>query len=160
MYITKKVENSEDFSLSQSDTLPYIHIITPLVVIKRDSSGNYYISDVSDENNITSNYVSPLIKIKKLICKQGFKKDSDDNEKYKIGDDVVWVKSSPIMYYKCENTLVPCNRLILNEPVQLQISCKSMNISSLSKPYNIYNMIFIIDYVIVDKNFKWEMLAE
>jgi hypothetical protein len=159
LYVTKKVDNAEDFSLSPLDTLPHMHIITPLVIIKRDPNGNFYISDVPSETN-TNNSVSHLIKIKKLICKQGFKKEPEDPEKYKLSDDVVWVKGSPIMYYKCENTLVPCNRLILNQPIQLQISCKSTNIYSVPKPYNIYNMFFTIDYVMVDKTFKWELLAD
>ena len=159
LYITKKVDNADDFGLAPLDTLPHMHIVTPLVIIKRDPNGNFYLSDVSNENT-NSNSVSHLIKLKKLICKQGFKRDPEDLEKYKLGDEIVWVKGSPIMYYKCDNTLVPCNRLILNQPVQLQISCKSTNIYSVTKPYNVYNMFWTIDYVIVDKTFKWELLAD
>jgi hypothetical protein len=158
LYVTKKVDDGADFALAALDTLPHMHIITPQVIIKRDANGNFYLSDIPSETN--SNSITHLIKIKKLICKQGFKKDDNDNEKYKLADDVVWVRNSPTMYYKCENMLVPCNRLILNEPVQLQISCKALNIYSVSKPYNIYNMTFTIDYIFVDKNFKWELLSE
>jgi len=160
LYVTKKLDNGDDFSMAGLDTLPHMHIVTPLVIIKRDPNGNFYVVDVPNEANTNSNIVSHLMKLKKIICKQGFKKDPEDNEKYKIGDDVVWVKSSPIMYYKCENMLVPCNKLVLNQPVQLQISCKSLNIYSVSKPYNIYNMAFTIDYIFVDKTFKWELLSE
>jgi len=157
LYITKKVESGDDFNIAPLDTLPHMHIITPQVIIRRDIGGNFYISDIPGGE---SSIVSHLIKLKKLICKQAFKKDPEDSEKYKLADDIVWVKNSPIMYYKCENTYVPCNRIILNYPVQLQISCKAINIYSVGKPYNSYNMVWTIDYVIVDKTFKWEVLSE
>lgn len=158
LYVTKKVDNGDDFSLAPLETLPHMHIVTPTVIVKRDPNGNFYISESTGETNV----VSHLMKLKKIICKQGFKKDPDESstDKYKLADDVVWVRNSPTMFYKSDNMLVPCNRLILNHPVQLQISCKSMNIYSVAKPYNVYNMFWTIDYVIVDKNFKWELLAD
>lgn len=161
LYVTKKVDTGEDFSLTPLETLPYMHIVTPPVVIKRDASGGYYIADSVQEDGSTSSAVNNLIKLKKLISKQGFKKDAADETdvKYKLADDIVWVKPSPIMYYKKENILVPCNKLIVNYPVQIQISCKSENIYAVTKPYNVYNMFWTIDYVIVDKTFNIDILA-
>lgn len=161
LYITKKVDSTDDFTLVPLDTLPHMHIVTPIIIIKRDASGSFYISEVPGVQGDT-NIITNLIKLKRIICKQGFKKNIEDisTEKYKISDDIIWVKNSPIMYYKSETTLIPCNRIILNYPVQLQISCKSDNIYSVSKPYNVYNMFWTIDYVLVDKNFKWDMLSD
>lgn len=160
LYVTKKVDSSDDFSLAPLDTLPHMHIVTPPVILKRDASGSFYISDTAD-----TNVVNHLIKLKKIICKQGFKKTEPTEEgmvpeKYKISDDIVWVKPSPTIFYKKENLYVPCNKLLFNFPVQLQISCKSDNIYHVGKPYNVYNMFWTIDYIIVDKNFDWEMLTE
>jgi hypothetical protein len=160
LYVTKKVDNGDDFSLAPLDTLPHMHIITPPVSIRRDASGNYYIAEGADTNVVTH-----LMKLKRLICKQGFKKeataeDEKTLEKHKLADDIVWVKPSPTMYYKKEGLLIPCNKLLLNFPVQFQISCKSENIYSMGKPYNVYNMFWTIDYVLVDKNFNWDVLAE
>lgn len=162
LYVTKKVDTGEDFSLAPLETLPYMHIITPQVVIKRDASGSYYVADFVQEGGNPTGTVNNLIKLKKLISKQGFKKDASEDAsdaKYKLADDIVWVKASPIMYYKRENILVPCNKLVVNYPVQLQVSCKSENIYSVSKPYNVYNMFWTVDYVLVDKNFNFDILA-
>jgi hypothetical protein len=159
LYVTKKVDSGDDFSLAPLDTLPHMHIVTPPVTIKRDASGNWYIADGAD-----ANVVSHLMKLKKIICKQGFKKpeteEGSSNEKYKISDDIVWVKPSPTMFYKKDNLMVPCNKVLLNFPVQLQISCKTENIYHVGKPYNVYNMFWTIDYILVDKNFNWDVLAD
>ena len=155
LYVTKKVDSGDDFSIAPLETLPHMHIITPLVIIRRDASGNYYLTDTGDSTS-----VNHLIKLKKLICKQVFKKPTDSDDKYKISDDLVWVKPSPTMYYKKDTIYVACNKVLLNTPVQLQISCKSENVYSVGKPYNVYNMFWVIDYVMVDKDFKWEILGE
>ncbi len=161
LYVTKKVENGDDFTFLSSETLPYMHVVTQQIVIKRDASGNYYITDLPTENTGGSNCCSHLMKIKKLLCKQGFKKDSAEGDaaKYKLADDILWVKASPIMFYKKDNILVPCNKIILNYPVTLQLSCKADNVYSMGKPYNVYNMFWTIDYVLVDENFNLDMLG-
>lgn len=162
LYVTKKVENGDDFSFLSSDTLPYMHVVTQQVIIKRDASGNYYITDVQGSEQTTStNSCSYLMKIKKLICKQGFKKENAEGEpnKYKLADDIIWVKASPIMFYKRDDLLVPCNKLILNYPITLQLSCKVENVYSMGKPYNVYNMFWTIDYVNVDASFNIDMLG-
>lgn len=159
LYVTKKVVDSDDLVFLSSDTLPYMHVVTQQVVIKRDASGNYYITDHQGAETTPS--CSHLMKIKKLLCKQGFKKDTAEGDagKYKLADDILWVKASPIMFYKKENILVPCNKIVLNYPVMLQLSCKSDNVYSMGKPYNVYNMFWTIDYVLVDENFNLEMLG-
>ncbi len=156
LYVTKKVENGDDFSFLPSDTLPYMHVITQQVIMKRDASGNYYIIDAPDNNSC-----SHLMKIKKLVCKQGFKKDTaeGDSSKYKLSDDILWVKPSPIMFYKKDNMLLQCNKLVLNYPITLQLSCRADNVYSMGKPYNVYNMFWTIDYVMVDDTFNIEMLG-
>lgn len=153
IYVTKKVDSGDDFSLSPLDTMPHAHIITPNIIIKRDINGSYYLMEAAENTNV----VTHLIKLKKLICKQSFKKNSDE-DKFKIVDDIVWVRPSPTMYYKKDSILVPCNRMLLNYPVQLQISCKSENIYYISKPYNAYNLVWTIDYIMVDKDFNWDTL--
>ena len=162
LYVTKKVDTGEDFALAPLETLPYMHIITPQVVIKRDASGSYYIADYVQEGSVSTGTVTNLIKLKKLISKQGFKKETTEeasDTKYKLADDIVWVKASPIMYYKKDSLMIPCNKVVINYPVQLQISCRSENIYSVSKPYNVYNMYWTIDYMIVDNTFNIDILT-
>jgi hypothetical protein len=149
LYVTKKVDSIEDFTFvtTSEARLPLLHLVSPSVEICKEANGRYFVTSQED--------LSHFIKLKRLICKNITNKDQ---EKTKLADDVVWVKPSPMMYYKNENVLVPCNRIILNHPVQLQLSCKSDDIYRLPKPYHIHNMVWTIDYVIVNKDFPWEAL--
>lgn len=148
--MTKKVDSSEDFSfVSTTDVvLPLLHVVTPVVEIHRDAGGGYFIVDT------TEGELANLIKLKRLVCKS-----VGSEEKIKLADDVLWVKSSPIMYYKKGDVLVPCTRMLLNHPVRLQLSCKSDHIYRIPKPYNVTNMFWTIDVVLVDKDFPWETLS-
>jgi len=157
IYITKKVDSSEDFSLMAVDTLPTMHIITPPVLLRRAGNGNLFISDVEGGTS-PGNVVQHVSKLKKIVCKQFVKNDAELS-KYKLADEVVWVHPSPIMCYKKDNMVVSCSKLLLNVPLQLQLSCKPDNVYVLPKPYNVYNMTWTIEYIMVDKSFDWATLA-
>jgi hypothetical protein len=146
IYVTKKVESGEDFAMSTSKTLPYVHIIVSHVVIKRDVAGNYYLSEAKE------NTISNLIKIKRLIGKQ-------QDLKNKPTDDVIWIKPSPRMTYSKDNLLIMYPKLILDYPVQVQLSCKSDDIITIDKPYNSYNIYWTVDNITVDDRFDINILA-
>ena len=146
IYVTKKVDSSDDFTLAPLVTLPHIHIITPVVIIKRDMLGNYYLSEAQDA------VVSNLIKLKKLIAKK-------QDIKTKSTDDVIWLKPSPRMTYKKDNIIVNCSKLILDYPVQVQLSCRSDDIYTIDKPYNSFNICWTVDNITVDEKFDINILA-
>ena len=151
IFITKKVSTDDAFQLAPLDSLPHLHIITSPVIVKTDANNNLYIASSEDMNIIPN-----LIKLKKVLLKQQYKEDSD---KPKLLDDIIWVKVSPIMYYKKDKILVPFNKMLTGVPIKLQLSCKTMNMYSLEKPYNAYNLYFTVDYVIVDENFDWNIIG-
>lgn len=146
IYVTKKVESGEDFTMSTSKTLPYVHIIVSQVIIKRDNLGNYYLSEAQD------NTISNLIKLKKLIAKK-------QDLKHKPTDDVIWIKPSPRMTYSKNNVLIIYPKLVLDYPVQVQLSCKSDDIIIMDKPYNSYNICWTVDNITVDEKFDLNILA-
>lgn len=146
IYVTKKVDSSDDFTLAPLVTLPHLHIITPVVIIKRDMLGNYYLSEAQDA------VVSNLIKLKKLIAKK-------QDIKTKSTDDVIWLKPSPRMTYKKDNIIVNCSKLILDYPVQVQLSCRSDDIYTIDKPYNSFNICWTVDNITVDEKFDINILA-
>lgn len=150
IYITKKASTDDGFTLAPLDSLPHMHIITSDVVVKKDANANLYIATSEDQNCIPN-----LIKLKKVLLKQQFKEDPD---KPKLLDDVIWIKPSPIMFYKKGATLVPFNKMVTGLPIKLQISCKTSNMYAIEKPYNSYNMYWTVDYVIVDDQFDWNIL--
>jgi hypothetical protein len=151
IYITKKNTTDDAFTLAPLDSLPHMHIVTCPVIVKTDANGNLYIATSEDQNAIPN-----LIKLKKVLLKQQFKEDPD---KPRLLDDIIWIKPSPIMYYKKEKIMVPFNKMITGMPLKLQLSCKTMNMYSLDKPYNSYNMYFTVDYVMVDDKFDWNIIG-
>jgi hypothetical protein len=50
---------------------------------------------------------------------------------------------------------ITLNKMVLNKPVKLQLSCKQSYMYSIDKPYNLHNMFWIIDYIIVDESFDF-----
>jgi hypothetical protein len=155
LYSTKKISSVEEFGLAPLDTLPSMHIITPDVIVKVDIHDNMYIADCPNDSAGISN----LIKIKKLLCKQQMLKN-EDSEKVKMMDDIIWIKPAPNMLYKSGKTVIPMNRMLLNRPIKLQLSCKNNYIYNITKPYNVYNMFWSIDYVILEDSFDWNTLNQ
>jgi hypothetical protein len=150
LYTTKKLYKIDDFCLAPHNTLPSMHIITPEIILQTDINDNIYIAECPSDPSCISN----LLKIKKLLCKQEFNKTDED--KSKMMDDIIWVKPSQSMQYKQGSNIVTLNKMLLNRPVKLQLSCKtSVCMYNISKPYNVHNMFWIIDYVIVDAEFDW-----
>ena len=149
LYTTKKISSVDEFGLASGlhETLPCIHVITPEVIVRVDANDNLYIADSPDATCIPN-----LIKIKKLLCKQV------GEESKKVMDDIIWVKTSPSMLYKKGSSQIPINKMLLNCPVKLQISCRNNFIYNVGKPYNVANMFWVIDYVIVDESFDWATL--
>lgn len=151
IYITKKISTDDGFNLVPHDTLQHLHIITGQVIVNSDANGNLYIATSEDANIIPN-----LIKLKKVLLKQQFK---DDPEKPRLADDIVWLKCSPIMFYKKDKIHIPFNKMLTGVPIKLQLSCKTINMYSFDKPYNSYNMYWTVDYVIVDENFDWKTIG-
>lgn len=151
LYTTKKLTSVEEFGLAPSDTLPCMHVVTPEVIVKIDANDNMYIAECPSDPLCIAN----LIKIKKHLCKQAF---ASSDDKTKIMDEILWVKPSPCMMYKKGKSQVPINRMIVNRPVRLQLSCKESYMYTMPKPYNVHNMFWSIDYVIVDETFDWNTL--
>ena len=152
LYSTKKISSVDEFGLAPVDTLPSMHIITPEVIVKVDANDNMYIAECPGDPSCILN----LVKIKKLLCKQEFSKT--DEEKTKLMDDIIWIKVSPCMLYKQGSSLIPVNRMLLNKPIKLQLSCKNSYMYTLGKPYNVHNMFWSVDYVMVDEKFDWAAL--
>ncbi len=160
VYCTKKIEGAEGFTFDVPDTLPYIHIITPEVVVRCDHNDNFYIADCPSDPSFISN----LIKFKKVIAKSSLKHALEDKtfiekEKVKQQDDVIWIKPSPIMIYKKPNEHVKFNKMLLNHPLSLQLSYQFSNFNYLAKPYNMYNVCFTCDVVNVKEDFNWSILS-
>jgi hypothetical protein len=157
IYSTKKLANAEDLFFDIPETLPYLHIITPEVIVKCDNNGRFYIADCPSDKNFITN----LIKLKKVICKNSFKPiDATDKDKYKLQDEILWVKQSPIMIYKDSKHTCGTTKMTLNHPISLQLSYTFNNFYGIPKPYNIYNMFWTIDYVTVSDDFKWDALIK
>lgn len=155
IYVTKKVENADDFAFDIPQTIPYMHVVTPEVIIKCDHNDNFYIAECPGDPN----YLANLIKIKKVICKSILKhKDVDLRDKYRLQDDVIWIKQSPIMMYKNNKNTYGTVKILLNHPVSLELSFKNENFYGFAKPYNLYNMHFTINYIHVPDDFNWAML--
>jgi hypothetical protein len=152
LYTTKKLTIDDEFTLPPVQSLPYVHVITPLVDIKTDINGNLYIASSEDPNCIAN-----LVKLKKIILKQEFAAAS---EKVKLTDDVIWVKPSPIMQYKNSNNRVFFNKMLTNMPVKLHICCKKQNMISYEKPYSSVNMFWTIDTVTVDDTFDFNVFMQ
>jgi hypothetical protein len=156
IYVTKKVENAEDFAFDTPHDMPYMHVLTPPVIIKCDHNDNFFIAECPSDPN----FMSGLIKIKKVITKSMLKQeDIPEKEKYKLRDDILWVKQSPMMIYKNKKTGYGTLKMLLNTPLSLQLSFKADNFSGIPKPYNLYNMYWTIDYVHVADDFNWSILA-
>lgn len=145
LYTTKKLTSVDEFCLAPLDTLPSLHIITPEVLVGVDANDNMYITDCPSDPACIPN----LVKIKKLLIKQHFKTEG------KLMDEVVWIRPSPTLVYKCGANIVGLNKVLLNKPIKLQLSCKSGYMYSMGKPYNVNNMFWQVDYVHVDETFDW-----
>ena len=156
IYCTKKVENVDGFQFDVPDTLPYIHIITPEVIIRCDHNDNFYIADCPSDPNFIPN----IIKFKKVMAKNS-SNQKEDKEKPKLQDDIIWIKPSPIMIYKKAGTNehVKFNKVLLNHPMSLQLSYKQSNYTYLPKPYNTYNIFMTCDIVKVADDFDWNVLG-
>lgn len=158
VYCTKKVEGADGFAFDVPDTLPYIHLITPEVIVRCDHNDNFYIADCPSDPTFIQN----IIKFKKVISKSALKNaDSErlDKDKAKLQDEVVWIKPSPMMVYKKQKEHLSFNKMLLNHPMRLQLSYTSPNFQYLSKPYNTYNVFFTCDFVHVPEDFAWSILA-
>lgn len=147
LYCTKKLSSIDELCLGSIDTLPFLHIITPEVFIKIQND-NFYIADCPGDSACIPN----LIKLKKLLAKQHSKET-------KLMDDIIWIKPSPCMLYKKGENTLSYNKILLNTPVKLQLSIKNTYIQDIPKPYNLSNMFWSIDYIIVDDNFAFESTA-
>jgi hypothetical protein len=151
LYTTKKLTLDDDFSIPTISSLPYIHVITPLVDIKNDINGNLYIASSEDPNCIAN-----LVKLKKIILKQEF--ESAENKKIKLTDDVIWIKPSAMMMYKNSTNKIYLNRILTGIPVKIHITCKKYNMISYDKPYNSVNMVWSVDTITVDDAFDFNLL--
>lgn len=147
IYTTKKISTVDEFGLAPLNTLPCMHVVTPEIIIRVDANENLYIAESTENPDITC--IPNLLKIKKLLCKQKYGKEC------KLIDDIIWVKPSPGMLYKKGDMFVTLNKMVLNKPVKLQLSCKQSYMYSIDKPYNLHNMFWIIDYIIVDDSFDF-----
>ena len=158
VYCTKKVENVEGFQFDVPDSLPFIHIITPEVIVKCDHNDNFYIADCPSDPNFIPN----IIKFKKVMAKNSYKEITKE-DKAKLQDDVIWIKPSPIMIYKKQGATaseyMKFNRMLLNHPLSLQLSYTQGNFQYLPKPYNTYNIFMVCDVVKVPDDFNWNILA-
>lgn len=160
VYCTKKVETADGFAFDVPDTLPYIHLITPEVVVRCDHNDNFYIADCPGD----ASFIQNIIKFKKVMSKSAVKALPDapdrlDKDKLKLQDEVIWVKPSPVMIYKKSKEHVKFNKMLLNHPVRLQLSFQASNLHALPRPYNTYNAFFTCDYVLVGDDFEWSILA-
>lgn len=155
LYSTKKVANAEDLSFDVPTTLPYLHIITPEVIVKCDYNDNFYIAECPSDPN----FITHLIKIKKIVCKSALKhmNMTDKDKTYKLQDEILWLKQSPIMIYKNEKHTCPTTKMILNHPMSLQLSFSLNNFYGIHQPYNLYNMFWTIDYVTLQNDFNWSV---
>lgn len=155
IYCTKKVENVEGFQFDVPDTLPYIHIITPEVVIRCDHNDNFYIADCPSDPTFIPN----IIKFKKVMAKNSSSVSKED--KAKLQDEIIWIKPSPIMVYKKTGTSehAKFNKVLLNHPMSLQLSYTQGNYTYLPKPYNTYNIYMTCDIVKVAEDFNWGNLG-
>lgn len=152
IYITKKLERLDNF-VPVNKNMPYMHFITGgNVEISLDLSTRCFYISKSDNDN----FFGTVIKLKKLICKNITR---DKHKDTLLTDDIIWVKSSPIMYYMNKNgdIKVPCNKVPLDMPVNLQLSCNAENLHYYEKPYNSCNICFQIDYVIMPDDFDWSI---
>lgn len=147
LYCTKKLSSLDELCLGSVDTLPFLHIITPEVLIKVQND-SFYIADCPTDNTCVPN----LIKLKKLLAKQHSKET-------KLMDDIIWIKPSSSMLYKKGDHTLSYNKILLNTPVRLQLSIKNTYIQDIPKPYNLSNMFWVIDYIIVDDQFSFETSA-
>jgi hypothetical protein len=154
LYTTKKLTLDDEFTIPTINSLPYIHVITPLVEIKNDNNGNLYIASSEDPNCIAN-----LVKLKKIILKQEFFAESNNNEKkIKLTDDVIWIKPSAMMMYKNSINKVYFNKILTGTPIKLHITCKKYNMISYDKPYNSVNLTWSVDTITVDDNFDFNLL--
>ena len=149
--MTKKIDASDEFNLPPHDTLPSIHVITPLVTIKNDNNGNLFIASSEDANCINS-----LVKLKKLLLKQN--EQIDTSIKFKLTDDLICVRPSPLMMYTNNKTRVFCNKMITDVPFKLQLSCKKHNMITYDKPYSSVNLTWVIDAVYVSDTFDFSIV--
>lgn len=152
LYITKKMAVDDEFVLPSVNTLPYLHVITPLVEVKNDTNGNLYISSSEDPNAIAN-----LVKLKRILLKQEFGKKEGD--KVKLTDEVLWLRTSPVMQYKNSTSRVFFNKMITGMPIKLQLSCKQVNMHTYDKPYSSVNLFWTVDTVIVDDAFDFNLLS-
>ncbi len=151
LYTTKKLDATEGLQVTSiNSNLPYMHIVAPDVILKKDVSGNIYIADCTTDPNCIAN----LIKLKKILCKQEFARRGlveDKDNKTKLMDEMIWVLPATEVQYKTETSgqYVIINNLLLNHPVKLHMSCNSNQFYNIGKPYNIYNMAWIISVVVL-----------
>ena len=156
LYITKKWGENDKFEPA-SVYLPYMHICTPEVVISKDViTGAFYVSASKDES-----FIGAMIKLKRVLCRHEHKKIEQKDDKFALTDDIIYLRPSPILYYKSgdDKIVLPCNRLLLDMPVKLQLSVDGKNIMNYPKPYSSYNLVFTIDYVTVLDDFNWNVLS-
>lgn len=148
LYTTKKLTTDDDLTIPPIASLPYLHVITPLVEIKGDMNGNLYIASSEDPNCIAN-----LVKLKKILLKQEYPNEA----KIKMTDDVIWVKPSPMMLYKNSSNKVYFGKVLTGLPVKLHIICKKQNMISYDKPYSSVNMIWSIDTITVEDTFDFNV---
>jgi hypothetical protein len=151
LYTTKKLTIDDELTIPTVSSLPYIHVITPLVDIKSDINGNLYIASSEDPNCIAN-----LVKLKKILLKQEFANEP----KIKMTDDVIWVKPSPMMLYKNATNKVYFSKMLTGMPLKLHITCKKQNMIAYDKPYSSVNMIWTIDTVTVDDSFDFSIFMQ
>lgn len=144
LYCTKKLSSIDELSLGTVETLPFLHITTPEVLIKIQND-NFYIADSPGDASCIPN----LIKLKKVLAKQ-------HSKEAKLMDEIIWVKPSPSMLYKKGDNVISYNKILLNTPVKLQLSIKNSYMQDIPKPYNLCNMFWSIDYIIVNDSFSFE----
>lgn len=161
VYCTKKVENAEDLHLDIPTSLPYLHIVTPEVIVRNDHNGNFYISECPSDVTFISNFV----KFKKIIAKKAIKHvmetsplDTVEKDKLKLQDDVIWIKPSANLIYKKPNEHVKLPKMLLHHPIILQLTFSASSLTHIIKPYNTYNIYFSCDCVSVQDSFDWNLL--
>lgn len=162
VYCTKKVENAEDLHLDIPSSLPYLHIMTPEVIVRSDHNGSFYIAECPSDASFIPNFV----KFKKIIAKNAVKHvmetsalDTVEKDKLKLQDDVIWIKPASHMMYKKRNEHVKLPKILLHHPVILQLTFSASSLTHIIKPYNTYNIHFSIDLVTVPETFDWNMLV-
>lgn len=156
VFCTKKLESADGFNFDVPETLPYVHILTPEVILQCDKNNNVFIADCPSDPSFLTN----IIKLKRVIGKSFLKQTEDaEKDKLKLQDDIIWIHQAPAMIYKKTNEQVLFSKMVLGHPVSLQLSCKRPSFQIFQKPYNVYNVHLMCDVVKVADDFDWRLLS-